>query len=162
MEYETVDWSHFPLAEVWTEREGEEIFDFTTVTALVDGRAYMGKIQQHMEVVDDIEIMKCLEPVPAENLFPLFPENFMLAIRSKLKEHYLRTPQFTFDDCQPGKTFVADCLLSEATVLERLQHYPHPNIVGYYGCLVDEGGIRKLCLRRYASSLLEWIQSDRT
>lgn len=154
MDYETSDGSQFSLREVWTEHNGELAFAYTSVSAYVDGSAYVGKLPTQPEELDDADVLTCLEPVPPECVHPIFPEGFTTAPDFDRVKHYLKAPSYTYDDCQPGKSFVADCVLNEVSVLERLQHHPHPNIVSYLGCVVKDGRITHICLEKYPSSLV--------
>lgn len=151
MEYETADGSQFSLLEIFSDPDGEPRFEYTSVTALVQGEAYAGKVNQHMEDVDEIEAMSCLALVPVESIYPLCPDDFTRA--SKTGDCYLKSPTFTYEDGLLGCTFVADCLLNEATALEKLRKHPHPNIAKYHGCVVKDGRVTQLCLERYPRSL---------
>lgn len=152
MDYETDDGSQFSLREVWDERDGQSTFAYTSVSAYVDCSAYVGKLDARLDEVDG-DILSCLTPVPPECIHPLAPEGLTIAPAINPAMHYLKAPSFTYDDCQPGKTFVADCVLNEVAALERLKLHPHANIVTYLGCVVTDGRITGVCLERYPSSL---------
>ena len=154
MDYETPDGSQFSLREVWTERDGEPVFDYTSVSAYVDGSAYVGKLLHPLDDVDEADILPCLELVPTECIHPKFQEGFTIIPDFHSAKHYLKAPSFTFDDCREDKTFVADCVLNEVSVLERLKLYPHPNIVSHLGCVVKDGRITHICLEKYPASLV--------
>jgi len=157
MDYETADGSQFSLQEMFDERDGAAVFKYTSVTAFVDGKAFAGKTDSRMHDVDDVDVVSYLQPVPSENISPLFTSGFTKAPAFELAKHYLKAPAFTYEDSETGRTFVADCLLGEATVLERLKKQPHPNIVKYYGCVVTKANrITQLCLKRYYCSLAEY------
>lgn len=162
MDYETADGSQFSLRDIWHERDGEPYFAYTSVTAFVDGKAYAGKVDKDMDLIDDEDVLGYLEPVPADCIHPLFHDDFTKAPPLDTSRHYLKLPSFTYDDCQPGQTFVADCLLTEVAVLEQLKRHPHPNIVTYYGCVVADGRIQQLCLEKYRCSLTEYIERHGT
>lgn len=152
MDYETPDGSQFSLREEWNDRHE---YQGTLITAFVEGNAYVGKSPQRMKNLDDFEILRLLEPVPSENVFPVFLEHFTEAPLFDPRDHYLKAPQFTYEDREPGRTFVADRMQSEVEVLERLCREPHPNVVGYYGCVMRDGRITHVCLQRCACSLVE-------
>ncbi|KAK4497920.1 hypothetical protein PRZ48_010575 [Zasmidium cellare] len=154
MDYETADGSQFSLREVLSEN-GE--FQSTLITAFVDGNAYAGRSPQRMEDMDDVDVIQYLEPVPPENVFPKIPEGFTIAPPFDIAEHYLKAPQFTYEDSKPGNTFVADVLLSEATVLERLKQHPHPSIAQYFGAVTKGDRITHLCLKRCYCNLTEYF-----
>nr|POE51128.1 serine/threonine-protein kinase ppk4 [Quercus suber] len=153
MEYEMADGSQFSLRDVWTEPDGH----YLSVTAFVDGKTYVGKLEKESaDAVDDVEIAESLQLVPPSCIHPRFPPDFQRAPSFNLAEHYLKGPSFVADDCRPGKTVVADNLLREAAVFERLRKQPHPNIVPYYGCVLEDIRITQLCLKRCVCNLLEY------
>lgn len=159
MDYETADGSQFALQEVFRELDGRPVFDYTSVTAFVDGKAYAGKIGRRMSGLDDVDIVNSLKSVPPANINPPFPAHFTKAPPFDLAKHYLKVPSFTYEDSEPGRTFVADCLLGEATALETLKQHPHPNIAEYHGCCVDESNrITQLCLKRYICNLADYVE----
>jgi hypothetical protein len=159
MDYETPDGSQFSLQEVFTDGDGSDspAFQYTSITALVNGEAFAGKSDQRMEDVDEINILDLLRPVPLENINPLVPDDFTRAPPLSHDAHFLKAPSFMYEDSEPGRTFVAACLLNEATVLEKLRNHPHPNIVQYFGCVVQGNRITQLCLKRYESSLADHV-----
>jgi hypothetical protein len=159
MDYETPDGSQFSLQEVFTDGDGNAspAFQYTSITALVNGEAFAGKSDQRMEDVDEIDILDMLRPVPLENINPLVPDDFTRAPPLSHDAHFLKAPSFMYEDSEPGHTFVAACLLNEATVLEKLRNHPHPNIVQYFGCVVQGNRITQLCLKRYESSLADHV-----
>lgn len=154
MDYETADGSQFSLREVLSDA-GE--FQGTLITAFVDGNAYAGKSPQRMDAMDDVDVIQYLDPVPEENVFPKMPPNFTRAPPFDLADHYLKAPQFTYEDSKPGNTFVADVLLSEATVLESLKQHPHPSIAQYFGAVTKGDRITHLCLKRCYCNLTEYF-----
>ena len=160
MDYETPDGSQFSLQEVFADSDGTSspIFQYTSVTALVNGSAFAGQSQDRMEDVDEFEVLNLLRPVPLENINPLIPDAFTQVPLDAVTHdaHYLKAPSFMYEDSQPGHTFVAECLLNEATVLEKLRGHPHPNIAQFFGCVVRDGRITQICLKRYQSSLADY------
>lgn len=169
MDYETPGGSQFSLQEVFASSNNDgttsPAFQYTSVTALVNGTAYAGQSPQRMEDVDEIEVLNLLQPVPLENINPLIPDpdTFTRApLDSSAMTHdthyYLKAPSFTYEDSEPGRTFVAACLLNEASVLEKLRGHPHPNIAQYFGCVVRDGRITQICLKRYQCSLADYVE----
>jgi hypothetical protein len=160
MDYETPDGSQFSLQEVFEDSNGTNtpVFKYTSVTALVSGSAFAGQSPQRMEDVDEIEVLNLLRPVPLENINPLIPDRFTQVPLDSVTHdaHYLKAPSFMYEESAPGHSFVADCLLNEATVLEKLRGHPHPNIAQYFGCVVRDGRITQVCLKRYQCSLADY------
>lgn len=162
MDYETADGSQFSLREVWRENGDVPKFKETLITALVDGKPYAGRSSQMVEQIDDADVLQTLEAIPVENVFPAYSSELLCAPKFDADEHYLKAPQFTHEDSQPGQTFVADNLLHEARVLEQLERAPHPNIVIYYGCVVRDQRITHLCLKRSGLSLTTYAEAGIT
>lgn len=165
MDYETPDGSQFSLREVWrdssTGNGDESGFSYTTVSATVDGRAYFGRLERPAEEVDEGDVLSSLQLVPPEAIYPAFEDGLTEALTTDPAKHYLKAPSFTWDDCQPGMTFVADCMLHEARVLERLGPYRHPNVIRYHGCEVKDGRITYLCLEKAQSNLVDYVERGR-
>lgn len=165
MDYETPDGSQFSLQEVFADSQDNNsngtsspAFQYTSVTALVNGEAFAGKSPHRMEDVDEIDVLNLLRPVPLDNINPLIPDGFLQVPLDAVTHdaHYLKAPSFMYEDSEPGRTFVARCLLNEASVLEELRVHPHPNIAEYFGCLVKDGRITQICLKRYECSLADY------
>jgi hypothetical protein len=164
MDYETPDGSQFSLQEVFYDSDGtaSPIFFYTSITALVKGSAFAGRSPQRMDEIDEIEVLNLLRPVPLENINPLIPDGFtrvaLDAVTHNKDDYYLKAPSFMYEDSEPGRTFVADCLLNEAKVLEQLRGHPHPHIAQYFGCVIKEGRITQICLKRYQFSLADYAE----
>ena len=158
MDYETADGSQFSLREVWTDQYGKPTFSYTSVSAYVGGSAYVGKLDALLDKVDDADLLTCLEPVPPECIHPRTPDEVTIAPEFDSAKHYLKAPSFVYDDCRPGKTFVADCVLNEVTMLGRLKVHPHRNLVSYLGCVVKDNRITHISLEKYSSSLVAAVE----
>jgi hypothetical protein len=161
MDYETPDGSQFSLQEVFTSSDDgttTSIFQYTSITALVNGSAFAGRSPDRMEDIDEFEVLNLLAPVPPENIYPLIPDTFTQVPLDAVTHdaHYLKSPSFMYEDSLPGHTFVADCLLNEATVLQKLRGHLHPNIAQYFGCVVRDSRIVQICLKRYQCSLADY------
>ncbi|KAK5168888.1 uncharacterized protein LTR77_006197 [Saxophila tyrrhenica] len=157
MDYESGNGSQFSFRTVESPPdEHGRVSEYTSVSAYVDNVAYTGKLDQHPDEVDEGELLNSLEPVPVECIHPLFQQEFTKAPPYDPEVHYLKSPSFTYDDCQPGKTFVAECVLNEVKALELIRKHPHPNLVKYYGCVVRDGRITALCLHRYPDTMVDY------
>lgn len=154
MDFEAPDGSQISCREVWTQ---DGAFDYTTISAYIDGQPYVTRSDQVPEEIDIAEALTNLQPVPLECIQPLPPADVTIAPDFNSEYHYLKAPSYTYEDCLPGNTFVADCVLNEVKVLERLKQHPHWNISTYFGCVVKEGRISHICLQKYPHSLLDHL-----
>ena len=116
MDYETPDGSQFSLQEVFApsnnnnNNDGDTTtptFQYTSITALVNGSAFAGRSQDRMEAIDEFEVLNLLRPVPLENINPLIPDTFTQIAVTHDDAHYLKSPSFMYQDSLPGHTFVA-------------------------------------------------------
>ncbi|EGP86871.1 uncharacterized protein MYCGRDRAFT_59830, partial [Zymoseptoria tritici IPO323] len=158
MDYETADGSQFSLREEWSDDAESPQFLGTLITAFVDGNAYVGKSTHGLDDLDEQDVFDLLEPVPSDNIFPIFSDDLTQAPPFDTDEHYLKAPQFTYEDRQPGRTFVADRMRNEATTLQLLSEKPHPSLAKYYGCVVKDGRVTHLSLARYHCNLVQHVQ----
>lgn len=153
MDYETPDGSQFSLREQWDDT-GKR-FIGTLITAFVEGKAYVAMSPQNMDEIDIADFTQLLEPVPPENVFPIFEQGLTVAPPFDAEYHYLKAPQFTYEDREFGRTFVADRMRSEIDMLERLSARPHRNIVQYIGCVVNDGRVTHICLQKCGGNLAQ-------
>lgn len=164
MDYETPDGSQFSLREVWRNEDsgsqGSPFFAYTTISAIVNGEPFSGRLDSRVDDVDDGDLLSALEPVPFQAIYPKFDSRMLEAPAFDSATHYLKTPSFTWDDCHPNSTFVADCFLNEAETLEHLRKYGHPSIVAYHGCVVKDGRITHVCLGRCDNNLVNYLQTS--
>ncbi|KAF2487482.1 kinase-like domain-containing protein [Neohortaea acidophila] len=158
MDWTTPDGSYFSLREVheWTEDYSKQSFLYTSVSAYVQGSPYTARLPEHADEIDEGDVLAALSPVPSACIHPKFSDTVKVAPKVNSAIHYLKAPSFQYDDCQPGETFVADCVLNEVTVLELLSKDPHPNIVSYLGCVEEAGRISHICLKRYDGNLPDY------
>ncbi|EMC96091.1 hypothetical protein BAUCODRAFT_517221 [Baudoinia panamericana UAMH 10762] len=159
MDFETDDGWRYSVRAVWDEDAEPSRYAHASVTALVSDRPFAGRIDKAVEDINDEELLDCLEPVQPECIFPVFPGHFTKAPAFHLPKHYLKTPSFAWEDCQDGRSIVAECFLREVSVLEQLREVPHPNVVSYHGCVVNGGRITKVCLNEYKCNLSEHLDA---
>ncbi|KAF4335305.1 hypothetical protein FBEOM_10852 [Fusarium beomiforme] len=76
------------------------------------------------------------------------PENL------SLEDVYLKKPNLIVWDAENSNpSSIADLVLQEAEICETLKQHPNPNIVRYFGCLVEDDRIEGLVLGKYTSKL---------
>ncbi|KAH7134197.1 kinase-like domain-containing protein [Dactylonectria macrodidyma] len=96
-----------------------------------------------------------LTPIPPEHFRPKVKHGITQAPES-LPDVYVKRPcLFDWDPSDTNPEHISDLVLQEAGICEILTKHPHPNIVRYFGCLVEDGRISGLCLAKYNSKLSE-------
>lgn len=106
------------------------------------------------------ELVKLLQPVPKDKIYPEFPAAELTRYEQgdDSEATYLKAPKLSH--YQDGSDDLAVRLLSEARVYEKILRNPHPNLGSYLGCVVEEGRVVRLALKRYSRSVQECSQSE--
>ncbi|TQN73492.1 Maternal embryonic leucine zipper kinase [Colletotrichum shisoi] len=116
-------------------------------------------VQRDLSRFDDL--VKLLQPIPRDRIYPEFPADELTLFRPQQgadsEALYLKAPKL--GHYQDGSDDLAVRLLSEARVHERILRNPHPNLDSYLGCVVEEGRLVRLALKRYGESVHDRSQS---
>lgn len=89
-----------------------------------------------------------LRKVADDLAFPKAPQDITLVTREDLTRSFVKRPQAHCLLNQYEASLVPQILLDEVNILEQLMKNPHPNIVTYHGCVVNDGYITGIALRR--------------
>jgi serine/threonine protein kinase len=115
------------------------------------GRSLMRKLT--LEVVNE-----SLKPVADKDVYPEAPSH-ITKVTTTDSGFFIKRPALTFYDELGGSEKIAQSLLQEAEMLERIKRNPHPNLVRYHGCQVYRGRIVGLVLERYHCTLEERMRN---
>lgn len=78
--------------------------------------------------------------IPDEILYPPVRNDLTICTFTPGDQHFIKRPCFRlFDPDGSPQMPIADLMIQEALVYERLKASPHPNIAKYWGC-IEEGG----------------------
>ena len=106
------------------------------------------------------KLVKLLYPIPREKIYPEFAVNELTLYKPQQegnsKAPYFKAPKL--GHYQDGSDDLAIRLLEEARIHERILNKPHPNLDKYLGCIVEEGRLVRLALKRYSESLYDRSQ----
>ena len=134
-----------PVFTIVVFNDGDQLF-----TARATGR-YSRKSEILAASFDDRVAIptSAFQPQLTDTLFlsQVEPDDRMFVKRPSLLSYYHT------DHTQDER--IADDLLREAQVYEKLRSSPHDNVVQYIGCEVKNGRISGLCLPRYKQSLMQ-------
>ena len=119
----------------------------------VEARAMKANMVSYHDLIDIIKI-------PSEAYQPLYQDNFTLA--TNVSECYIKRPRLISYDYyhKTNSNRIADIVLEEMKIYEILQHYSHPNIAQYFGCLTAEDRIVGICLAQYPTTLMTKVNPE--
>lgn len=97
------------------------------------------------------ELVKLLDPVPSEKIYPAFAEGLTrFKPGDDSQALHLKGPNLTN---YAGDDDLAKTLLQEALIHERLRTHPHPNLDIYLGCVAHNDLIVRLVFRSHIETL---------
>ena len=148
--------------EVWRDENDESLFDHRIVV-LRHGEEYFFARDPRRNG-DIVPTQLSLEQIPITHIRAPFAANMTIAPDwlLNLEDIYIKEPRLHwYGNCSAAdqKTFFGP-QLQEVQVYEQLRQSPHPNIGTYHGCVVKDGRIKGLCLRRYDRTLEEMVQEE--
>ncbi|KAG6201916.1 hypothetical protein E4U35_005561 [Claviceps purpurea] len=97
-------------------------------------------------------------PIDTDTIWPRYSARFLRAPSPVPQDSHVKETNICFYElCPEGKEEkpFRDLLLHEIEGYELLRRHPHPNIVEYRGCVVQDGHITGICLAKYKMNLDE-------
>ncbi|KAM5358567.1 hypothetical protein ACJZ2D_015181 [Fusarium nematophilum] len=137
--------------------EGDDFVFNRTVIILKKGKdLFAASVKERTMNPKDIDISSLdLTPIPQEHYCPKTKPGVTLAPEPLPDVYIKRAELIGWDPDDEHPEHIADLVLQEAEVHESLMKHPHPNIVRYFGCLVEDGRITGLCLAKCSPGLRE-------
>ncbi|KAF1993989.1 hypothetical protein P154DRAFT_47441 [Amniculicola lignicola CBS 123094] len=111
--------------------------------------AWVGRapgIRKYDLTVEDLK--RELKRIPDEKIYPLHTW-MSVVLETDRKNLFIKRPKISCADNEYEIKLVPRILFEEAEVLEFLKQHQHPNIIKYYGCIVNRGRITGLALEKY-------------
>ncbi|KAI1462871.1 kinase-like domain-containing protein [Annulohypoxylon moriforme] len=143
--------------EVWKEAGKEFVFDHIRVILRKGDHFYFA---QQKDRYSPINLSKLnVQEVPKEHLSAPLPRGLTPAPEPLPEHAYTKLPNLLSCGESPLSTNFCALLLQEAEVYELLHRNPHPNIAQYYGCVVQGGKFRGICLKRYPTTLEQVVSA---
>jgi serine/threonine protein kinase len=142
--------------------DGDITFSHTKVIAKEGHQYYYGitKLRCCSSEIDPYTLS--LFPIPASQIWPLFPTHFTRAPEPLPQSLYVKQHSLLHYGDTAASTNLGTLLLHEARICEILRANPHPNIAKYHGCVVDEEGrITGLCFTKYGVTLSQRVKDSR-
>ncbi|KAK4238820.1 kinase-like domain-containing protein [Achaetomium macrosporum] len=148
--------------ECFVEKDNDFVFGHTKIILRRkdDGKYFFARSPGRMDTVtpDNIKGPELIE-IPAEIIWPVFNSKFTQASQPLPERTYVKRPRLLVYDDAPASQEYSKQLLREIDICELLAKHPHPNLVEYLGCVVEEGRMVGLCLKRYDMTLWEKVDS---
>ncbi|KAF9760963.1 hypothetical protein IL306_004031 [Fusarium sp. DS 682] len=143
--------------EAFSEKDDDWVFDHTKIILQIGNDYFATASQQRESELKDLDHSTLdLTRIPRDHFCPKFKEGIISKAPESLslEDVYLKKPNLiSWDAEDEDSTSIADLVLQEAEVCETLKKHPHPNIVRYFGCLVEDDRIVGLVLGKYTSKL---------
>lgn len=139
-------------------------FVHTNVIYEEDGQKYIAAVEERFTKNNPITEQKLMQmsgrEINIDSIWPAYDENLTVA-DNKAQELFLKTPNLidiAFNDAEVMQRRI----LGEALFCEEIRKSPHPNVVDYRGCEVEDGRIKGILLKRYRETLYSRVnQSDK-
>ncbi|KAF2219958.1 kinase-like domain-containing protein [Elsinoe ampelina] len=109
----------------------------------------------------DEDFLTALKKVPDEDIYPLPTENVTIFRGESDEKLYVKRPKMTWYDDLAGSGVIAQLLMDEIKVTEVISKHPHPNLIGYHGCLLRRGFIAGLVLDKYHTTLEKHVNDKK-
>lgn len=148
--------------EVFEEKDGCFNFAGTLIVYQVNNEVYHAVLKTHFSSASDVrlELLEKVIRVPKSAFNPPFLPKFTRASEPLPVNSYVKKPQLICYDriCQgPQPNLIADSVLMETEICERLMKHDHPNVATYLGCQVSNGRITGLCFVKYPYTLMQEV-----
>ena len=142
--------------------DGDDLtFSHTVLIATDMGNALYGRMACRENNIDPNLVASALAVIPPAHIYPEYAEDFTKApVALNVNTFFIKRPSYICYGEENEQGNIAKLLLEEAKVYERLTKEPHPNITKYHGCVVRDGRIVGLALKRYHRTLLERMRNS--
>lgn len=139
-------------------------FRYTKFAAVEDDMMYYGQLNKRKADISFQDVTDALEQIPDEEIFPRWPQDLPLtkAPEELPPDVFIKRPNLElYDIFFESKVvhLIPYGLVEEAEAMEVLRSQPHPNIIGYHGCLVRRGYIAGLVLDRQLDDLNGYLKN---
>jgi hypothetical protein len=143
-------------SEAFAEEGDDFVFDYTKLIFRKGRDYFSSRVDQQSPELKNLDLASLeLTRIPTEHFCPKLKEGITQAPQS-LPGNYTKRPSLlTWDPLDEDPESIGKLVLQEAQICEILKKHPHPNIVQYFGCTVEEGRVTGLCLANYVTTLSE-------
>jgi hypothetical protein len=148
----TDSWTLLQMCEMWN----LETYNFSHTQVFFERHSVRGskimilKWDKAGHIVRDVLNGQLAVEIPDDILYPPVRKDLTICSFTPGNQHFIKGPCFRmFDPDNSSQIPIADLIIQEALICERLKLSPHPNIAKYWGCIVAGGRVKGLCFTRY-------------
>ncbi|KAI0163859.1 kinase-like domain-containing protein [Xylariaceae sp. FL1272] len=145
-------------AEVFVENGDDFAFGYTSIILKQHGKIFYTQSPRRLQTNSEINLDEAtfLE-LPVDSIWPNWNPKLIQAPQNLPPRTYVKKPSLLdFDPATSSK--LGNQLLVEAEMCQILMAHPHPNIVVYLGCVVENGVIKGLCFKEYSVTLAQKLR----
>lgn len=144
------------MGEGFAEKDDDIAFSHTMVIMRRGPLLFYSISRARYMDITQIDLTKLeILPIPRTHVYPLLPTR---APNPLPPDVFLKRPGLDMYGNSKCLTTISALFMHEAQMCEVIKRSPHPNVVKYFGCLLDEDGrISELCFARYGKTLHQMI-----
>jgi len=136
---------------------GEPVFVGTTMTAFRGIDAYHGTLPIRQKDLEPGALAQYLKPIEQTDIYPSLAGTKIDLTVAPVR--YTKRPDISSVSATPKGT-VRNQFMHEVEIHELLSRYPHPSVVRYLGCVLQDGMIVAFHLEKCSRTLLDRIEQD--
>ncbi|RDA87713.1 hypothetical protein CP532_1784 [Ophiocordyceps camponoti-leonardi (nom. inval.)] len=146
--------------EMYVEKDDDIVFDHSKIILrAADGEFFYAKTNQRILSLPNIDVDELdTIGIPADRVWPLADTEFTRAPDPLPPTAYLKRPSLIYYQDSYDHCHVPRHILTEVEACEVLRMNPHPNIVQYLGCIVNNGRITGLGFAKYSLTLSQMLE----
>ncbi|KAK5721194.1 hypothetical protein LTR17_014753 [Elasticomyces elasticus] len=149
--------SSLTVAEV-QDIETENILCVTCSRIDSYGTAWFGKISGVRKYdLSDEDLWRLLRPLRDEQVYPMAPPGLDVHDHKDTEGRYIKRANLVGSEDAEVAKILPMILLEEAKVLQSLRQHPHPNLVKFNGCILNDDRIAGLVLDKYPRTLDQYF-----
>ncbi len=158
-------WKSFTEADEYYKPENGKMIFLHTILLFLDpdsGTAYFGRVDTIIRELSMEQARASLRRVPDHEIYPPLPADWAgLEIAAAGPEHYIKRPRFSSCSWSKGTEVTAERFLEEGKMLHLMRQHPHENILKLEGCLVKNGRLQALLVKRYPTDLGDRVEDKK-
>ena len=145
-------------AQVFIQKGDDYEFEYTSIIVYQRGKFFYARSPHRHRPDSEINLgVETLLEIPADKIWPYWDPKLAREPQQLPPNTYVKRPSLlAYNPTTSSK--LGRQLLDEAEVCQVLMAHPHPNIVKYLGCVVEDGVVKGLCFVEYSQTLAQKLR----